>query len=394
MATIYVSVRIDQTKQIAERHKLSGVNLEGQVETVKKEISQKLNLPLDDLELVCLGKCLKPEDTLESYGIKHGMTIHVLPKQHSEPAPKSSGLSQEEIQQLVIALRTALMNPAFRTMIQQLSKPEVMENIIAATPGLADDPIAIGLSQEEIQQLVIALRTALMNPAFRTMIQQLSKPEVMENIIAATPGLADDPIAIVLFRVVELHPSLAEAATHIAAAFHEEASSSQGATNAAPMISYSLDALSDEDEMESDQDQAMGSQMLSPGPITPAQLASALAAVAATPGSPRTTDNSQQDGQSSSSHLQAPPSPQLHAPPPTPRGMITSEMFNQAMQHALGVVTQGQSSLQSQLQQLRDMGISDDSISLRALEATGGDVHAALELIFGDLGERNVPEEM
>lgn len=357
MATIYVSVRIDQTKQIAERHKLSGVNLEGQVETIKKEISQKLNLPQDDLELVCLGKCLKSEDTLESYGIKHGMTIHVLPKQHSEPAPKSSGLSQEEIQQLVIALRTALMNPAFRTMIQQLSKPEVMENIIAATPGLADDPVALAMLQD---------------------------PDLLLLLV--------DPVHIQ--RVVELHPSLAEAATHIAAAFHEEASSSQGATNATPMISYSLDALSDEDEMESDQDQAMGSQMLSPGPITPAQLASALAAVAATPGSPRTTNGSQQDGQSSSSHPQAPPSPQLHAPPPTPRGMITSEMFNQAMQHALGVVTQGQTSLQSQLQQLRDMGISDDSISLRALEATGGDVHAALELIFGDLGERDVQEEM
>ncbi|PNI37698.1 UBL7 isoform 4, partial [Pan troglodytes] len=37
---------------------------------------------------------------------------------------------------------------------------------------------------------------------------------------------------------------------------------------------------------------------------------------------------------------------------------------------------------QPQLQQLRDMGIQDDELSLRALQATGGDIQAALELIF------------
>uniref|UniRef100_A0A8C1LM68 Ubiquitin-like 7a (bone marrow stromal cell-derived) n=1 Tax=Cyprinus carpio TaxID=7962 RepID=A0A8C1LM68_CYPCA len=37
---------------------------------------------------------------------------------------------------------------------------------------------------------------------------------------------------------------------------------------------------------------------------------------------------------------------------------------------------------QSQLQQLRDMGIRDEELILRALQATGGDIQAALELIF------------
>ncbi len=33
---------------------------------------------------------------------------------------------------------------------------------------------------------------------------------------------------------------------------------------------------------------------------------------------------------------------------------------------------------------MRDMGISDESVARRALEATGGDLQAAIELIFGD----------
>jgi len=39
---------------------------------------------------------------------------------------------------------------------------------------------------------------------------------------------------------------------------------------------------------------------------------------------------------------------------------------------------------QDQLQQLRDMGIADEALARRALEASGGDIQAALEFIFGD----------
>ena len=39
-------------------------------------------------------------------------------------------------------------------------------------------------------------------------------------------------------------------------------------------------------------------------------------------------------------------------------------------------------SFQSELQQLRDMGIEDEALSLRALQATNGNVQAACDLIF------------
>jgi uncharacterized UBP type Zn finger protein len=39
---------------------------------------------------------------------------------------------------------------------------------------------------------------------------------------------------------------------------------------------------------------------------------------------------------------------------------------------------------QDQIQQLRDMGITDEALARRALQATGGDLQAALDLIFGD----------
>ncbi len=40
--------------------------------------------------------------------------------------------------------------------------------------------------------------------------------------------------------------------------------------------------------------------------------------------------------------------------------------------------------MQGQLAQMRDMGITDEAVARQALQATGGDLQAALELLFGD----------
>lgn len=41
---------------------------------------------------------------------------------------------------------------------------------------------------------------------------------------------------------------------------------------------------------------------------------------------------------------------------------------------------------QTQLQQLRDMGITDEVLARHALQEAGGDIQGALEYIFGDGG--------
>lgn len=50
--------------------------------------------------------------------------------------------------------------------------------------------------------------------------------------------------------------------------------------------------------------------------------------------------------------------------------------------HSVNVFLFCQGRWQSQMQQLRDMGIQDEELMLRALQATDGDIQAALELIF------------
>jgi hypothetical protein len=45
---------------------------------------------------------------------------------------------------MVIALRTALMNSSFRSILDKLSESEARENLMAVTPGLREDPTTFG----------------------------------------------------------------------------------------------------------------------------------------------------------------------------------------------------------------------------------------------------------
>lgn len=172
---------------------------------------------------------------------------------------------------------------------------------------------------------------------------------------------------------------------------HEEATTTnpnQPGTSSG--YSYSLEALSDDEEMDSSssdgtRDSNPLSRNHSYSAITTAQLAAAIANA--------TTGNSfPSSGSNSASN-------------PNSASVITNEMFSQAMQQAFANVTPQQTgaagaaipatvsdegeSLESitrrlapQLQQMREMGLRDDVVNVQALQATSGDVQSAIELVF------------
>lgn len=89
---------------------------------------------------------------------------------------------------------------------------------------------------------------------------------------------------------------------------------------------------------------------------------------------------------------------------PSSGTVITSEMFSQAMQQAFATVSPTATPagptattpsnnlienmdslvqrLSPQLQQMREMGLTNDVINVQALQATSGDVQAAIDLVF------------
>lgn len=145
-----------------------------------------LSISIYFLELIYCGVILEDESTLASYGVKPGVTIHVLEKKEPAPETSSRTLSEAEIQQLVVAFRAFTLSTGYRAALQRLSRPEVLENIIAATPSLADDPVAIAMIKDP------------------ELIVHISDPETVR-------------------KIAQEHPSLIEAAHCIAAHVHEEA---------------------------------------------------------------------------------------------------------------------------------------------------------------------------
>jgi len=115
------------------------------------------------------------------------------------------------------------------------------------------------------------------------------------------------------------------------------------------------------------------------------------------------SDEEDEEGEEYDPMASVPPS-LLSSPPRGVTGQITADFFRQAMQTAMSsavtnpsgsqastsapmsgsIQQQTPGATEAQLQQLRDMGITDEAVARRALEMTGGDIQLALEFIFGD----------
>ncbi|XP_015596492.1 ubiquitin-like protein 7 [Cephus cinctus] len=360
------------TPQSFSTIKLKGVNSKSKVEQLKLDTAERINLPKDTLELVYCGCILEDDVTLESAGLKDGATVHVLKKKDPEIPVPAKSISESNIVQLATAFRSFNENPAHRGALHRLSKrPEVIENIISSCRGLSEDSVAIAVLQD---------------------------PDLMAHFTDSGT----------VRRIAELHPVLVEAARHLASAVHEEVHNNAVSGNNAltsstqhTAYSYSLDNLSDDEEMAGDSSQSSDSAQTSNliranrsnSGITTAQLAAALSRAGAR-AFPISGSSSSTSAASSNSAL------------------ITTEMFTQAMQQAFAsaqvaatpspattspplasTMTQElppvlpplllqHADLQRQLSQMHEIGLHDDAVNVQALQFTNGDVQAAIDLVF------------
>ncbi|XP_049339249.1 ubiquitin-like protein 7b isoform X4 [Astyanax mexicanus] len=319
------------------------------------------------MELVHCGCKLKDHLTLDSYEIKSGSTLHILKKAWPEPDIKPEPVNRTAAAREFRLLQAAMhSNATYRDAVfKMLSNKESLEQIIVASPGLNSDPVALGVLQD------------------KDLFVQFTDPALLDVLIPAHPALVN-AVILILHSVTSSLPSQ---------------SGSSSSRSAAPS-SYSdmpggflFEGMSDDEEDFQSGGRAgssrrsrgpAGSRPVSlgtssgatgPRPITQSELATALA-LASTPENttsttPNTTDVS--GGGGSSGAVSTP---------------VSSSVFSQALQAALQAsgVPALQGRWRAEMQQLRDMGIRDEDLALRALQATDGDLQAALELIFAGGG--------
>uniref|UniRef100_A0A8C2L3D1 Ubiquitin-like 7a (bone marrow stromal cell-derived) n=1 Tax=Cyprinus carpio TaxID=7962 RepID=A0A8C2L3D1_CYPCA len=336
---------------------------EYRVSTLKQLVSAHIPDAIPDpelIEIVYCGRKLKDDLTLESYGIQSGSTVHILrkswpePEIHPEPVDKVAATREFRVLQAALHTSTAYRDSVFK----MLNNKESLDQIMVATPGLSSDPVALGVLQD------------------KDLFIQFTDPNMLDTLANSHPALVN-AIILVLHSVAGSVPP------------QQSASSSRNVSSS----SYSdmpggflFEGMSDDEEDFQSGNRGGPSTLASglagmrpaslgyngavgPRPITQSELATALA-LASTPESSAVTPTTGNQGPSSGVS-------------PIPAGTpITNDLFNQALQQALQVSSMSSLNWQSQLQQLRDMGIRDEELILRALQATGGDIQAALELIF------------
>ncbi|XP_029807620.1 ubiquitin-like protein 7 isoform X2 [Suricata suricatta] len=352
-------------KRERERERMSLSDWHLAVKLADQPLAPKsiLQLPESELDLIYCGRKLKDDQTLDFYGIQPGSTVHVLRKSWPEPDQKPEPVDRVAALREFRVLHTALhSSSSYREAVfKMLSNKESLDQIIVATPGLSSDPIALGVLQD------------------KDLFSVFADPSMLDTLVPAHPALVN-AIVLVLHSVAGSTPL----------------PGADSSSRSMPSSSYRdmpggflFEGLSDDEDdfhptsrstpsssTPSSRPASLGySGAAGPRPITQSELATALA-LASTPESSSHTPTPGTQGHSSGT---SPMSSSVQSGTP-----ITNDLFSQALQHALQA--SGQPSLQSQwqpqLQQLRDMGIQDDELSLRALQATGGDIQAALELIF------------
>ncbi|KAL2076726.1 hypothetical protein ACEWY4_027677 [Coilia grayii] len=335
------------------------------IATLKQLVAAQLSATLPDpdlIEFVHCGRKLKDEQTLDSYGIQSGSTLHILRKTSADPEadaePVNKASSAREFRLLHAALHS---NAVYKdSVFKMLASKESLDQIIMATPGLSSDAVAMGVLQD------------------KDLFMQFIDPAMLDMLAQSHPALVN-AVTLVLHFVAGSMP--AQAST----------SSSSSTSRNATASSYSempggflFEGMSEDEEDFQSGSQAGSSRRTGassgarpaslahsgatgPRPITQAELATALA-LASTPESSAVTPTTGHQSEVSSGGTSR-----------TAGTPVTSDLFSQALQQAL----QAQPGRwQSQMQQLRDMGIQDEELMLRALQATNGDIQAALELIF------------
>eukprot|EP00794_Sanderia_malayensis_P001379 gene1379-1521_t len=329
------------------------------------------------LGFVYLGNVLDNERTLLSYGVNDGSTIYVFKR---PPLCDPSRNVDEPVKpaQLAELLQKAGNNTVYQTSVKKyLSDPNNVEQLVIAIPELKRDPVGLAL---------------------------LKDPELLFQM-AETANIE---------RVVKEHPALAKAAAHIMATISKEIKSER------QMSTSNNTGMQEANDIEG----------MDPSSVI------VITAYCKGRNDCRTRraiqDVKQQDHskylpcnlpwlchkqesipQPSTSRYN---NPQCSNPQHSlklvhqgsfslPSSAITSDFFSQAIASAIAATSRvspeqqqqhiaqrepqgaqhaSSTSHQAALQQMRDMGITNDSLSLQALAQTGGNVQAALNLLFED----------
>ncbi|XP_061414011.1 ubiquitin-like protein 7 isoform X1 [Lethenteron reissneri] len=255
------------------------VSLQHSALAAKEVVARKINVAPVLIDLVFCGKRLQDSQSLESCGVRPGATVHVLRRAWPEPTARPEPVDKVEAQRALRFLHSAIASSLTHreAIFKTLNSKESLDQLVVATPGLSNDPIALGVLQD------------------KDLFMLFADPSLLDKLIASHPALVN-AMVLLLHSIVGSTPLTGSGA-----------SARQRTTSASYDIpgGFAFDGLSDDEEGEQSQSGALDQQMVGtsrpsslryagssgPRPITQTELATALA-LASTPGSSANTPTS------------------------------------------------------------------------------------------------------
>lgn len=336
------------------------------VSKLYESVASKLG-PNAKFNLVSYGRILEPSQSLAHYGIRDSSIVYAYQKPDiklpSDSKPdEAEGVDPRELARISIPIKTAIHQPEFVALIEKLKESrENRENLISVTPGMREDPVAMAILQD-IDLLNLCLQ--------------------QEN----------------MQKVMNKYPALATAAGCLAAQYHEEHREESFFSRRGVRSGYSMDEMDDFEGPEGPE--VMGNPSEA-GAATAQADSTALRELLSQALMMANVSNNPQNMRTRGAVSRYAP---RRDPPHQPPREITPQM----LQSALQAVT---ANLQSQptqpnvqppvappapapsrpprdwsreLEQMREMGLTDERLCIQALEATSGNVDAAVNLIFAN----------
>ncbi|KAH7640793.1 uncharacterized protein LOC124495856 [Dermatophagoides farinae] len=433
-----------------EMKQMEVTNMSCTVDELAIQIAELWNLEKQTFDVVCFGKLLDSSKTLDFYGIENGTMLYLLKK------------------------KTTALNHLVDSKDSQKSNIVETNNISSAHSSFA--------FTTEQQGQCIALKSALLNSAFRQVIENLSDFDNRENLMTVNHELRNDPSLFGVLsdsellhayinknnvkNVLKRYPYFLEVATHVSATFHEEINSSamhQSLGYRGSLLNYSIDAISEDEEMDESETSSISStntngsmrrlsdpssssfasmlmqaynhhnqnrqllqqQHSSSGGgnnstiITQDMLRQALQSTSSSSNIPNMIGEMSSSSSSSSHHqhhhhhqdhhhhqqsqcdtfpniatnqdrsnnelsemmITSRDSTRCNTPQPMPVPAAAAVNPNNDNRTPAQILI----GWAPQLRQMRELGITDDIVAIQALEATNGDVQAAINIIFSDM---------
>lgn len=365
-----------------QKIKVENFDLDNKTVQLREEASKAIRDFSDgDFDLIYCGDLLQDDDILKDKGVENGSMIHLIQRKAESPIPQDvHNFTEADVQEILGLWRTVDSSN-----FQKVRHPEFMKNALDANPAIRKDLWALSILKDPI------------------LLSSMQQPETIR-------------------RVAEKHYILIEASRSIVQLLNSKMISKS--TTFSPTIESALDdALSDSSSSDDNTSPTTSTGVRSARRITADQLASALA-IAGSSSYNSLSNISQRDADNRESTDQTnQPSTSSSAPA---SNRITSSMFMNALSEVIqsqrrsssnpnepepmdtspstggpapvadndvGAQTQSQhstleaslSKYRAELEQMREMGLTDTETNLQALIVCNGNVEAAVNLVFSGM---------